>query len=297
MKNLKEIYRKYWLGEAQSTLDLGKNIILCRLSGLIYSAKYRGELKKTKSYIEEKIKENKEKSVFLFANGPSLKDIDLGKISRLKKENYEVIALNSFVSRSAETLKPDYVVFADKIHFGLKEAASDQYAKDMDWCIDNDVKVFLPAHYAHLINLPQKLPFNAFSEVYSKNTSDITKPLGYYPLTALYALSIAKALGYKKILIAGFDNSYFKDFEVSQSSEVIINHKHYYDAEKDNTEVIQANTPTSKVFFDFYRQFKFIEKITGSCGLFENVSKKTYISTIKRNHSLDIYKETQVQLK
>lgn len=265
------------------------NFVFCKAAGIIYSAKYRNDLKLTRSYIESVKNTNKNKDVFVFANGPSLKDIDFRKIARMQEKGHDVIALNSFISKSAHSLTPDYVVFADKIHFGLKDTESDQYAKDMEWCINKNLKVLIPAHYSNLVKTQNKLSFNAFSEIYSSNTSDITKPLGYYPLTALYALSIAKSMGYRKILIAGFDNSYFKDFEVGESSEVIINHKHYYDTENDKTHIKQQNIPTSEVFFDFYRHFKFIEKITNGSPSFENISKTTYINTIKRNHSLDIY--------
>lgn len=294
MKLIKSIYNKYWRREAQQISSLSLNIFFCKIAGFLYSIKYRHTLTVTKTHIETETNIKKNKDVFVFANGPSLKDIDFKKILQMKEKGYDVIALNSFISKSAHILTPDYVVFADKIHFGLKASESDQYEKDMKWCISNNIKVFIPAHYSHLIKTQDKLSFNAFSEIYSNNTSDITKPLGYYPLTALYALSIAKALGYRKILIAGFDNSYFKDFEVDASSEAIINHKHYYDAENDNTQIKQKNTSTSEIFFDFYRHFKFIEKITNGDPIFENVSKSTYLNTIKRNLTLDIYSKDQV---
>ena len=290
MKIAKSIYNKYWRKEAQFIPSLIINIVFCKIAGLLYSARYRHDLKITRSYIEAALDIKKNKDVFVFANGPSLKDIDFYKIAQMQAQGLDVIALNSFISRSAHSLTPDYVVFADKLHFGLKETESDQYAKDMEWCIKNNTKIFIPAHYSKLINTQNKFSFNAFSEIYSSNTSDITKPLGYYPLTALYALSIAKSMGYRKIFIAGFDNSYFKDFEISESSEAIINHKHYYDSENDKTQIKQQNIPTSEVFFDFYRHFKFIEKITDADPTFENISKTTYINTIKRNHSLNIYK-------
>lgn len=294
MELARYMYNRYWRREAQGVFSLAINIVFCKIAGLLYSVKYRQALKATKAHIEIESSFNKDKDVFVFANGPSLKDVDFKKIAKMKERGYDVIALNSFISKTAHILAPDYVVFADKIHFGLKASESDQYRKDMDWCINNNITMFVPAHYSHLVKSEGKLSFNAFSEIYSKNTSDITKPLGYYPLTALYALSIAKALGYRKLLIAGFDNSYFKEFEIGESSEAIINHKHYYDAENDDTQIKQKGMPTSEVFFDFYRHFKFIEKVTSGESCFENISKSTYLNTIKRNLSLDIYNDSQV---
>lgn len=286
----RKIYSKFWQKEAFSTASLLAHKLFCKVAGGIYGIKFSKELRSTESFLKEKRKETAHKSVFVFANGPSLKDIDLKKISVLQENNHDIIVVNSFVSNSAAEIKPDHVVFADKIHFGLKKTENKQYAKDLSWCIEENVNIYIPAHYSKIVKAKKKFAFNALSNIHSKNTTDITKPLGYYPLTALYALSLAKSLGYKNIYMAGFDNSYFKDFQVTDENNLVVHHKHYYDNDGKDTNVKKSWSPTSEVFFDFYRHFLYIEKITRDDPRFYNVSKETYLNTIKRKTDLDIYK-------
>lgn len=288
MKFLKSEYYRFWLNEPEKTYQLFGNKLMCAAASLVYGALFFVPLRKTRNFLKKSANKNSARNVFVFANGPSLKDIDFDKIAKMKSNGYDVIAINSFVSKSANQLKPDYVVFADNIHFGRRVAASTQYEDDLSWCVDNNVRLFVPAHYYKSVASKNKVAFNAFANIHSKNTTDITRPLGYYPLTALYALSLAKSLGYKNVYIAGFDNSYFKDFVVHDDNEIELRHKHYYDSDQVDTVVKRDSTPTSKLFFDFYRHFYFIEKVV-DCR-FINVSKVTYLNTIVKDNSMDIYK-------
>jgi len=290
MRKIKDYYKAYWFKEHTSSINLIAHKLFIKSAGLAYNLKNKSKLKNTKALKEKTFHENSNKKVFVFANGPSLADIDLLKIANLQKDNFDLIAINSFVSKSAHLAKPDYVVFADKIHFGLKETTNTQYKTDLNWCIENNVTIFTPAQYSQIIKYENNYAFNAFVNQYSENTTNITKPLGFYPLTALYAISIAKFLGYREIYIAGFDNSYFKNFSIKNNNEITLRHPHYYDKTPSETEVDRHWSPTSELFFDFYRHFFYIEKASINSNNIFNISKETYINTIPRRFDLDVYK-------
>ena len=287
---LKSYYSKYWFKEHQSSAELLMHKAFIWAAGFVYRLKYRKDLKKTERFGIDARRANCNRKVFVFANGPSLRDIDLQKVAELKRNGYDLIAINSFVSKSAHIVKPDYVVFADKIHFGLKSTDNEQYANDLRWCAANNVIVLAPVQYIHLVEADNKVAFNAFANTYSRNTVDISRSLGFYPLTALYALAIAKFLGYQDIYISGYDNSYFKSFEITEKNGVSLMHPHYYDEQGSNTAVDRSWAPTSEIFFDFYRHFKYIEKVVSGVGGVYNISKQTYLNTLPRNTGLDVYK-------
>lgn len=295
MKNLKQYYKKYWEREPVSILDLILYKMVCNVVCAGYLLSHIKKLVKTKKVLLERSKRNtrEKRSVFVFANGPSLKDIDLAKVVELQnKGNYDVIAINSFLSKSGKKIKPDYAVFADGIHFqsNSRNTKINQYAEDIKYCVENNVTTLVPAEHYGSCSIGPKLAFCTISNIYSKNTKTICKPVGFPRLTAFYALVLAKELGYHRIYIAGFDNSYFKDFEVTGEGQSILRHVHYYDDHSTDTSVTPMINSTVAIFYNFYRHFYFIEKITKDDTKIINVAKVTYINTIPIDLSLDIYK-------
>lgn len=230
------------------------------------------------------------KVAFVFANGPSLRDIDLGKIRALRDEGVcDVIAINSFLSKSAGDLIPDYAVFADNLHFA---GGDNQYSRDVQICKDNGVTYFVPVKYCGLGVDGNMFGYNPVCDVYGRSVGNVLRASGYYGVTAFYALTLAKMLPYKKMYICGFDNSYFKDFLVRRDGALVIRHRHYYDGENDCVDVPCLYDSTSGFFFDVYRHFHYLEKIIESDARFENIAKtNTYLSGVLRNLSLDVYKD------
>lgn len=288
---LKRIYFYGWWSEAESIFLIFLQKVLLCFASVAYSIKYSGELKKTKSKMKSKAARG---TAIVFANGPSVKDVDFKKLDLFRRENdVSVFFVNSAVS-SIDFFKPDYIVFADSIHFDNKEGTI--YKKDMDIAVGYDVPVFIPAHYCSKVSGKKDnfYGFNGLSDIRSKNTSNILKPLGYYSMTAFYALSIACSFRFKDIYICGFDNSYFKDYEVDLDNNPVLVHEHFYD---DGSKVSIAGVrmpmkSTTKYFYDFYKHFYYLEKILSLEGVeFFNLSKKTYINFCNRKHDLDIYKE------
>lgn len=293
LEYLNKYYKKYWKQEPKSGLELALYNFICTIICKSYSFKYREVLRRTDVALNEAARRNiaESRSVFVFANGPSLKDLDFSKIAMLQsKGGHDVIALNSFLSKSGSVLKPDYAVFADSIHFDVDGKQRDQYIADIDYCRKNNITTMVPAEYYDSADLENKLAFCTIGNIYGSNTQSITKPVGFYRLTALYALALARQLNYRKIYIAGFDNSYFKNFEVTPDGDCILQHIHYYDDENANTSVTPLFNSTVEIFYDFYKHFYFIEKVAGTDGRVLNVAKKTYLSFVPSDRSMDIYR-------
>jgi len=297
MQRLKTLYKKYWKQEPTSATSLAIYNAYCSAVSTAYWLRHLNKLTKTKKSLSGLATTNEEQKrrVFVFANGPSLKDIDLAKIRALQTQgNYDIIALNSFLSKSGEEIKPNYAIFADSIHFdeaNKSQKPRDQYLKDIEYCRKNSITTLVPAEFYENVPLDTKLAFCTIGNIYNKNTYSICRPVGFYRLTALYALVLAKQLNYDRIYIAGFDNSYFKNFEVSKKGECTLKHIHYYDKKDATTTVTPLANSTAEVFYDIYKHFYFIQKITKDDYRFINVAKETYISTIPIDHTLDIYKE------
>lgn len=288
IKAVKKFYSRPFMQEIRSPVEIVLYRLLLLAAWTVYRVKYRRVLQKTRLFIEEAAQDirKKGKSAFVFANGPSMADIDLAKINALcESDECDLIAINSYLSKSAHIAPPRFAVFADNVHFAGGET---QYTKDVETCERLGITYFAPAKYCEG---PSNLrrAFCSICNIDSRNTADITKPAGYYGVTALFALSLAKSLGYKRIYICGYDNSYFRDFEVGEDREMLLRHKHYYDSKESDTLVKCLYNTGSEFFFDTFRHFKFIEKISGS-GSFLNIARTTYITAIQRDLTMDFYK-------
>lgn len=284
---IKHYHNQPFLNETRNIRDIVAYRAAMQAARLGYALTFRKELKRTRTYIEDLRREisKEDKSAFVFANGPSLSDIDLKKIAGLCEGRHDLIAVNSFLSKSARIARPRFAVFCDNVHFSGKD---DQYSRDMETCIDLDITRFVPAKYIQ--GDPNSFGYCSICNIDSPNTSDLTRPAGYYGVTAFFAISLAKMLGYERIHLCGFDNSYFKDFEVDEGGNMHIHHRHYYDDRMTETKVPCLYDRTSNFFFDAYRHFNFLEKICGSDPRIVNIARKSYVSTIPRFFGLDVYK-------
>lgn len=288
IKLIKKIYSRPFLNETRSICEIVIYRAISKIIWAVYRFKYRRLLKATYQFIDkQKEKINCErKSVFVFANGPSMKDIDLNKVDALCKGGvFDLIAINSYLSKSADTAKPTYAIFADNVHFNN---AAGQYKSDIEKCIELDIPYFAPAKYVSESS-GLRYAYCSLCNIDASNTSNILKPAGYYGVTAFFALSLAKMLGYQNIYVCGFDNSYFLDFEVLNNGEMCIRHKHYYDNKNSETKVKCLYGSTSEFFFDTYRHFSYLEKIFKNFSSIKNIAKTSYLSSIPREFDLDVY--------
>lgn len=290
IKLLKKIHHTPYKKEFRGALDILLYKIVIKLLKTGYAIKFYKPLSETRKYIKnyKKQVESNKKSAFVLANGPSVNDLDLRKINELcMTGQFDLIAVNSYLSKSAHLARPTFAIFGDNLHFTGKD---DQYGRDVSTCRNLDIPYFVPAKY-YKSTKGTRLAFCGMSNLFSSNTSDITKPAGYYGVTAFFALSLAKMLCYENIYICGFDNSYFKDFHIKQDGNMAILHRHYYDNEQQSIEVPCLYESTSEFFFDTYRHFFYLEKIFYLQKNMKNIAKKTYLSSIEKEENLDVYNE------
>lgn len=292
---LRMMYKSYWVAEPKSTLGIGWYKVLGALLFFAYRLRYQSLLRIGKKEVGKIISERgtNQKSCFVFANGPSVSDIDFKKIRSLQEEGgYDVLAINSFLSKSGPLI-PDFAIFADHIYFTDNEVIADinsDYCKTISYCNRFHIKCFVPAQHVNNSRFVKNIPFCAFSRIYSNRVNNIFTSTGYYPLTALYALSLAVTLQYKEIYVCGFDNSYFLSYAVDDFGNCVLRHVHYYDdEEKANTEVKHIKGGSASIFFDIYRHFYFLEKFGRQNKNIINIAKTTYTDAFPRRLDLDVY--------
>lgn len=294
--------RNAYLKEQTSLIGLAFYKAALFLKGCAYTFKFRKHLQATRNELNN-LRQSKAKNVFVFANGPSISDLDLMKVKTLVDENqFDLITINSFASKAISQfdLRPTFSLFADHYHFtgGESGVLTEQANADIEAINKKSIPAFVPCQFIEQSQFNKSIPFCTVTNLYSNNVSDVCRPLGYYPLTALYAISVALNLKYENIYVCGFDNSYFKDFEVDQENKKYFYDKHFYDSSKHNKrEVAAVYEKTSDVFLNFYRYFAFMEKISrhGVRGsrIF-NIAKTTYTDAFDRELKLDIYTNTKI---
>lgn len=288
LKFLRSAYR-------DETTSITKLLILkflFSLKGVAYCAWFYRDRRVGRRLIERYSKTTKKK-VFVFANGPSLGDINFEKVKRYQSESHDVIAINSFSSKAIEKFGviPDFCVFGDPYHYESEKKITDQALDDIDAVNKRCIVSFVPMHLCSKSRFLKSVPFCSSSNPYAKNVTDCSKPLGYYPVTAFYALSIAISLGYEEIFVCGFDNSYFLDFSVDIDGRKYFIDKHFYEEAPIKRYIDPSWFPNSShVFLNFCRHFGYLEKIGRSRVLIKNVAKLTYTDAFIRCLSLDIYK-------
>jgi len=293
-KKLKPLYRE----EQTSIRGLLALRLLTELNCLFYQFRYHNLKKVTKTKLSE-LRLKKSKNAFVFANGPSVSDIDLTKIKKLTESGeFDLIALNCFASKAINQygLRPTVGVFADPVYYGSAENHPNEsvFQADIEAMNSNGVPALVPYRYYNRSKFRASIPYSGVRNIFRKNVSDVSKPLGYYYLTALHALSLAVNLEYENIYLCGYDNSYFKSYEVDAEGEQYFEYQHFYDREEQTRRHLPVSDygPTSSIFYDTYRHFKYLERISNHGDenvRIYNVAKTTYTCAFPRRFDLDIY--------
>ena len=177
MKYIKQICSQPFLKETRSIVDILMYRSVVNAAWLAYYAKYRGVLARTSDFINERrlYNVNHKRKAFVFANGPSVGDIDLVKVAKLcEAGDFDLIAVNSYLSKSADVAKPTYAVFADNVHFNNPTG---QYKSDIDKCRELDVTYFAPAKYARFID-NNAYAYCSLCNIDSNNTCNVLRPAG-----------------------------------------------------------------------------------------------------------------------
>ncbi|WP_162197487.1 hypothetical protein [Methanosarcina sp. 2.H.A.1B.4] len=255
---------------------------------ILYIMPQREDLKRTKGLKNTK----KGRNCFVFANGPSIKLIDVDKIKKYQKSGFDVICINSYMSSEmAKMLVPDYYVLSDPISFGLPgeievaEEVVNTHKAQIDRLNELNIPVFIPAQFHNLNLFKHSYIFNDFENRFTNNINP-SKPRGYRTWTSYKALAIACHLGYDSIYICGLDNDYFKMLEVDENNIVYYEDKHYYDKgtkrklTNDSKGIGDMLWSASLSFKQLYLFKEFDIRNLNKYGLVDAFSKK---------HDLDVY--------
>ncbi|MHB8853417.1 MAG: motility associated factor glycosyltransferase family protein [Ignavibacteriaceae bacterium] len=235
-------------------------------------------------------------SAFVFANGPSIKLLDPGKITLYKNAGYSVFGINSYISTEfGAKVIPDYYVLSDPGHFGrpqfeISEKRKRALIEEVDKIIKLNIPLFVPSSLFRRIKYKNIFPFNDSENIFSNNAVNILHPRGYVSMTAYKALAAACYLGFRKIYICGFDNNYFKNLEVDQENNIFYPDDHFYPQEDVSTKrkvhPIEGRT-LSEFLFNQLLLFNHLEKFKGYPII--NLDKFGLVDTFSKKHDLDIY--------
>ena len=267
---------------------------------LIYFIKYsifhRKILKVTKSQKNKYLGQ----SVIVFANGPSVREIDPEKIALYQSKGFKVIAVNSFsLASQAEIITPDIMVLSDPFYFGTYSGN-----KELDTIDNRDlinkalakIKLsaslnFIPIQYYKNASIGNKYGIMAFRNPFSDNVTDITKPHCYVGMTAYLALAVAGYLGFKNIYISGFDNSWFKSLQVDEENQLYMDNSHFYDS--GNHQTIKVDKADGRdvghylyIQHFLFRDLKMFRKLP-----IVNLDKNSLTDAFPKKHNLDVYLE------
>ncbi|MFC4991823.1 hypothetical protein [Rubritalea tangerina] len=270
--------------------------ILTEINCFSYQLKYWRLRQITRKKFDE-MRKNKAENVFVFANGPSLSCIDFSKIkSLIDCGEFDLIVVNNFASKVIEKydITPTLGVFADPVHYGERPEVKGSFDKDISVMNDRNIPAMVPYRYYDKSKFSNSVPYSGVRNVFRTNVSDLSKPLGYMYLSALHALSSALYIGYENVYICGYDNSYFKSYGVDDDGSQFFQDEHFYDAKVGRRYLPESQYgPTSFVFYDTYRHFKYLEKVqryaSSDIGI-KNIAKMTYTNSFERDFSLNVYK-------
>ena len=185
--------------------------------------------------------------IFIFANGPSLKNVLNSQL--LKFSSKSILVVNDFAQSSFyKHLKPKYYIFADPGYWLPNNFVSEKMISERtltfntivnatNWNID----LFIP-YTSHNSAIIRYLHSNSFIHVKYYNTFVFKLKLQAfinfnlkYNITATThnvlaaAIFISINIGFKNIILLGADHSWFQDMRVDDFSRLCLIERHVYD--------------------------------------------------------------------
>jgi hypothetical protein len=192
------------------------------------------------------------KCSLIFANGPSAKNIDFKNIHNLQEKGIlDVFVINHLMLDKyfLKNLNPQFIVLSDTDHKYKKNAKLWSYIHSK-----SNLKTVTPLDWHSNAQCKNScIHFNDQSLEGIVRNIDPRYSRGYPSLTALKALAMAIYLGYKKIYIVGFDNSWFLKIKVDERNRIKIQSNHAsadYHKEKDIT--LSYGNNISNLYLDLY---------------------------------------------
>ena len=242
----------------------------------------------------------KGKKVFIFGSGPSMNLLDPKKIADIvKKEKYEVIALNSFLySNFAEYITPNYMVFSDPIDFKgvTPETEHRKYREiggkeDKKKAIDRNIPLIIPIQFLEHTkdDHGQVFYFNDCSDYFSEKI-DLLKPRSFKSYTGMKAIASGIYMGYDEIYICGFDYDQFKKTIVNKDNQIMFEFAHFYESKERPNDVLPVKKyPFGHHLYDCALAFIQHDKFKNFNII--NLNPNSYIDSFPKNKSLNVYRE------
>lgn len=241
-------------------------------------------------------------SAFVFANGPSLLQLDPAKVKRLADDQkWDIFGVNSYISSEfGKIATPTAYVLSDPLHFGFATSTIDpireqECRQDVERLLKiPNLLVFIPAWFRG--KFPQSIspiPFSDVQSIFSPNSLDIRFPRNFSSMTAFKAIQIACFLGYDKIMIAGFDNNYFKTIEVDQNNTIWEMDAHFYDGAGKKRKVARpAYTCDNMAEYLVSSSMLFRDLTKFPKNKIENLIVNSLVDAFPKTNTLDIYMST-----
>jgi hypothetical protein len=208
-----------------------KTLFELKLKEFINNLRYAEGIKKTKS-----LKGTENGPALVMANGIRLPDAIKQGFSRYPDiSGAKKFCINHYILHSDLVgIYPDYYLLLDPLYFTdeteldeglIAKAALDgecsikDAEEDLRLCmkvrnniLDNPkIKLFVPYHsLGRFLNHKNVFGILGETNTASNNLFDVTRTLGWRPMTAYVAISIAMYLGHNPIYVAGFDNDSWK---------------------------------------------------------------------------------------
>lgn len=131
------------------------------------------------------------------------------------------------------------------------------------------------------------------SWVFSRNISPLY-PRSYVSMTAYKALAIALFLGYEKVYICGFDNTYIRNFHVDEANRVYRLDEHFDSVAYPNgkrRDYWPANTfgagAVAELLVQYARLFKDLHRFPADRVI--NLDANSLVDAFAKSHDLDVY--------
>lgn len=290
-----------------------KNIFLIESDGLalkfllkiylfykkIKNLKYILILLKTSNSIRNFKNISKERNAIIIANGPSVNNLDYKKLNKIKDiKNIDIFCLNNYLNTElAEYLLPNYYVLADPTYFKVYEDWQKQFTniniseeKILLKIKEKKIKTFIPVNFRNYIgNTENFIYFNSYCHPSINNMKNPIFPLGCFPLSAMYTLTIAIYMGYKTISIIGFDHSNFKNIIIDESNKLSEGLEYFNN--KDNI-TIKYPSHVYKNISEYLYEYSLIFKIYNKYSNFEiyNLNNDGYIDAFEKKDIFEILK-------
>lgn len=248
----------------------------------------------------------KSKIAFVLASGPSINKLNAEKVKLFCQENNaEIFCVNYFVNSAfAEITQADYWLISDPRHFDLTVDDTAKAFANASKMVRKGI--FASDFHSHLAKANTDLPVIPFNDaetswIFSKNTNPCY-PRSYVTMSAYKALAVACFMGYDKIYLCGFDNTYIRDLGCDENNTLYRRINHFNSSQDLNDDpmkyrdykmglganenprvrtVAEELLAYSRLFSDLYRFKKF--------PVF-NLDSDSLTDAFPKELSLDIYK-------